>query len=114
MTNDELRRAIAERLGWKEDPGWNKVGTWVAPDGTLWHHCPNWPEDIKEALTLPIDKTRAELTLFQRRFIDNDFDTWLATFFPKPKDGTYQDGLAHGETPALAICRAWLYWKDYA
>jgi hypothetical protein len=90
MTNDELRTAIAEHLGWKYVPEWNKVGTWVAPDGMLWGRCPNWTEDIKTALSLPFGFI-LEIVIYRDGSV-----------------GVNHDG---GETVndlAAAICRVWL------
>lgn len=65
MTNDELRTAIAERLGWRHAPEWREIGTWVAPDGTLWHSCPNWPENIKAALELSHPEYILEIVFYK-------------------------------------------------
>lgn len=116
----ELDRLIAERLGWTDlliDQDWIEVDGKVedvvrvlgVPPGA------KWKEQVSEYST----SADAALTLFP------DDTEWMATYSPYygPRfritvgtphvlDDEYFDVYGNGDTLALALCRAWMAWRE--
>lgn len=121
MTDDELRLAIAEKMGLSVDEGdWycprcdvlisseqvtynekHDKGSCLCP--VEWRTIPNYPGDIAAAMGL-LDKFKWEVSI-QRDVVGN----WGCIIYPKPNDKNKIIGV--GDTPARAICEAWLKAK---
>lgn len=105
MTNDELRRAIAQ------EHGWTRVHEAHAPTNELLGHppgatpdsspqpVPNWPEDWAAAGPL----LENEGMIVGPRY---GTDQWRSTMF----HGSI--GTCFGPTPQRAIAETWLEWKQ--
>jgi hypothetical protein len=132
MTAEELRRAVAERLGYTvrenydpKDWGSNYRYWLIAPDGkeitkgagwskankdAIWtdEDYPDWPNDANAALAL-LDATghRFLLSGTPSRGEGQDDDRYRCEI-----DDPDNRQVRYGPTPALAIVRAWLTRKD--
>lgn len=123
MTPAELREAIAKAKGYECKHGYmdkaciNPKDYWVTPEGRLTSVLPDWPTDIADAWNL-VEEIRAhgdEIRLdTDRNGSGEDVITVVALRFRGDGRGTGWNSVAIAEapTPALAICRAWLMWKD--
>ena len=136
LTPAELRRRIAERLGYtvrnfhhEDEPG---DPYWILcdPDGhsmIFQHHGPNWPADPDDHYTgnpsaeaawndtpdWPGDLNAAiELLPIQRTVsVGRDADAPLWWCAIKRKSGEVE-AREHGPDPAMACARAWLAWRE--
>lgn len=113
MTDDELRRVIAERLGWteiEEVSYWAEGYDFTAEQKTLtgkrgMHSdipVPDWPQSVDAALTLPLKPKQRWMVV---QVVGGK--TWYASII---------DISARAEAiePARAICEAWLQMMDGA
>jgi hypothetical protein len=93
---DGTRHGFDTRYGWSE--WWQPVG--IEPESKIAEYafscCPNWPEDVAAALSLIPQKATLTLT-------GPYGDEWCAQI---------DYGKTFSASPALAICRAWLAWKE--
>jgi hypothetical protein len=127
MTDTELQRVIAERLGWTcktESHGSRTVHKLYTPTGRyvvqVWSQCdsptwnllvkylPNWAQDSNAALELC-----GESHVYLGRHVTEDDTRWYATI--NPSFGRNFVGWAedeHTNPHARAITIAWLRWKD--
>ena len=103
MSNDELREEIADRLGWV-NLDWDD-NTLFGDNPSGMHNpenTPNYPQDCNAALELLKDMPEYVLQ-------------WSAICWQwrvRPIAGVMNYALAAHETPARAICIAWLLWQD--
>jgi hypothetical protein len=124
----ELDRLIAEKVGWRfeREPYFNPESTLVySPEGVEMYHqsgiwtpvfageevhkvIPHYSTDLNAAITLA--NGIVEFNLFKGRKVDTEgspTDGWICTISdPKNFDSAWAD------TPALAICRAFLASKE--
>jgi len=108
MTPDELREEIARRHGWERLP-FPAYPHWQRPtkngvETTL--DIPDYPNDIAAAWSLLEEMAKSnailKLTIYRgKQFIVDIQDRHYVTL-------TWMEG----ETAPLAICRAWLMWKE--
>jgi hypothetical protein len=108
MTDDELRRAIAERLGYTyiktiEDKLWA-----LHPDGFSTVTIPIWPQLVDVALTLPIPENSSwELSAKPKR--SKTVNAAMSAVIVEDNWGgaTLSEGM-HDASLARAMCEAWL------
>lgn len=86
MSDEELRRAIAEALGVDLDA------------------CPDWPRDVATALELMTPG--ATLARVDPKEWPGAWECYIDIWY---EDDTM---FAYADTPARAMCRAWLMWKE--
>lgn len=98
--NWTLRREIGNALGYAPSPHYD----WAYLDGDKWREYPAWDVDLNVAMTLVGDHY---FTLNQNPQMEIDFLRWEAKIGLR---GTF----GRGETPALAICHAYLAYAAYA
>lgn len=94
-----LRERVALALGWRHDPAWRGVGTWIAPDGKMYQSPPELTTDFALGL-LPV--VRGEW--FSWSLGNSRIDlTYVCTIrdYAREWRGT-------GATPTEAIALAWL------
>ena len=102
--SDELRYEVARALGWELKRQPYGLDTWTAPDGFHWAETPDWPGYINEAFQL----ITAD---FYFSLHNEDRPLWHADIWTTAgPDSDVVTG--SGETAAIAICRAWLAWKN--
>lgn len=110
LTPDQLRRRIADRLGW-HDFQLSRLSSllWAYEgDDTTKSPVPDWHEDANAALALVDGIEDATLTLCGPGWPHK----WEASI-PRPRRFEYLEYVtAYADTPALAICRAWLAYMD--
>lgn len=116
MTDGELRRVVAELLGYtvRSEPNYNAFvlrdanhrfimsSTW---EGVAWNAAPNWPQSADDALALWSDAL--ELTIdIANRYV-------AITITQTPEDSIMQH-FDHftPQAVARALCVAWLRWRD--
>jgi len=122
MTNDALRRAIAERLGYTFVPvgdvpamgsSWSGAEVVLDPDGVPLHFSalPDWPTDANAALALWDSVSDDWTPRLVRVLIPRGVMTYeyKAAFLHNEKHYEIE---AEARTPAEAICRAWLAWRE--
>lgn len=113
----EMDRIVAERLGWTEieeqenwyeDPevmAYQQIDLYGRKDGSE-YRVPKYSTDANAALQL--DKPVL--------WWSEDDGRWLATYdaaiFGSAIELDVSPSPGEADTPALAICRAWLSWKD--
>ena len=129
MTNDEIRRKIAEIKGYK----WYEIGNeatlcnttyaGILPKGReiverpslkskIYYHCPNWPESIADAWELVEEMKQiggAVCVEWTIPFIDAPFSWWCGANVPKNENKWYS---GRDQTAPLAICLAYIAWKE--
>lgn len=110
----DLDRAIAERLGWRNLEPYTywaedyfdayQVATLrgVDPDGREGQLLPFWSDELDAALSLV---SAAQPCYFELSY-SPDRMNWRAEF--APVDNPTEYNLCHAQTPAEAICLAWL------
>ena len=113
MSDDELRRVIAEMLGWSEieeydywyedygSDGWITTlrGTHKGESGV---QVPNWPTDANAALALVEGVAEScELETIE--------SGWRAALTGFESPVWY---FASSKTPARAVCAVWVQWKQ--
>jgi len=108
LTPDELRRRIAEKLGWRSRFEVSEL------TGELWGYkgqcddeplslVPDWPGGLNAAIELlPIQRTVS---------VGRDADAPLWWCAIKRKSGEVE-AREHGPDPAMACARAWLAWRE--
>ena len=104
MTNDELRRKIAERLGYKSYvPGTSDAWA-IEPGDTLGVRTllPNWPESLDACWRDLVPETDSIGVTIAHRYNEQVFAICGNT---KPK-------IAYDPNPARAWCIAWLKLQD--
>jgi hypothetical protein len=122
----ELDRVIAERSGWKEievreiweedhySDGFYKRLFGLPPVKTsvldVAELIPRYSTDLNGAFHLPV--TDLHFMDLHSPTGDGSEPQWNAFVEWKWKDGEYPDCRATAETGALALCRAWLVWKE--
>jgi hypothetical protein len=124
MTPDELRRAIAERLGWRIAPNFFPVSkrtgyTLVDADGKVpaglhgynywvedeaWSELPDWPSDAGVAFDLCL-MLACERGWSIEIEPQKDASVWCS--FSKTDFGECH-AQVNADTPALALCHLWL------
>lgn len=121
LSNEDLRRVIAERLGWTyigEDFGirHQDSGLYGYPPGRVavgnTEPVPNWSESVDAALGLevpPIDEWSSS-TFYLEGWEGKDNRKWRCVLPCKELD--HWQAIGYADTPARAICLAWLSWKD--
>lgn len=106
MTDGELRRWIAERLGWTEikeelsrmrDLEGEPISVWAGRDtsGEV-EYIPDWPNDANAALELFKQFHGIGLEWFNNRWTIASGTKWLAG----------------NDSAARAICEAWAQWHE--
>ncbi len=122
---DELRRRIAERLGWRDfetQKQW--VETWydtyedeqlfgVDPDGAE-RMVPDWPRDANAVEAL-LDSTGVAWMCYRNE--DGSKSVYIQTgvgysFYDDPENLQYHGKRGDGASFAEAGCRAWLAWMQ--
>jgi hypothetical protein len=125
MTDNDLRRAIAERLGWRlEDTPDGRNRRLINPRGELnsftrWHtmeelfnspemtnraaFVPDWPRDANAATGLLTGFLWAEIHW-------NSFVNQWTAVYPDEMGAKGYEG--SGATLARAVCICWLRWHD--
>ena len=123
MTQEELREAIAEAMGYVvkhnylDDYGINPKDYWVTPTGRLTSVLSDWPTNIADAWEL-VEEIRAngfELKIdTDLTGSGNDYNVAILAFHDGSDNGTGWTLVAFAEalTAPLAISRAWLMWKE--
>lgn len=116
MTNDTLNPQIAERLGWelvnerrqrrgrglaivwlwRDSVGKSKTSAWSSAERAS-DDLPRWTTSVDVALTLVPDGAYFRLIGYE----DGD---WRASI-------NFQNEWIYEDTPAIAICKAWLAWS---
>lgn len=111
LSDEDLRQVIVERMGWTDIRrpallGPDDVAVILARDETgKQHSVPNWPGSVDVALTLFGD------TLFRL----NHWPKGRYNCMVDPNDwGWHHEdkGYAGADTPARAMCVAWLMYTD--
>lgn len=123
LTPERLRAEIAKRKGYVIGSGpmdsaakYSGCKWWTAPDGRRTSVIPDWTSDITAAWELVEEMNNSEEGLS---------DLWYGTVCGKLGwiytfrfyfMGAYKHGatelIASSDTAPLAICRAWLMWKE--
>jgi hypothetical protein len=94
VQRDTLNEKVAVALGWTYAKEWRNVGTWVAPNGTLWASLPKWETDDGMALQLIKDEE------YQINHVDGTFYVAL-----REENGS-------GQTLAEAVCSVFVALKE--
>jgi len=114
MSTTQLREAIAEALGYRKQCGFydaaciNPQDYWITPERGITSTLPDWPEKITAA-TMLIDAGYLDYIYDISSTLDPVYDRYRARIFPLVAQPAY---IALGETMAMAICRAWLMYKN--
>ena len=95
-----LVEKVALALGWTYAKEWRHVGTWVAPNGTMWAKLPAW--DTDEGLALQLIKD-------EEYEIHHYVEEGKEIFVIKLYSGDDID--FRGEMLATPVCEAFLYSK---
>ena len=122
MTHDELRREIAERLGWRDldittwweesyesDPYEAEILTGTSPLGNTKVRVPNWPEDANAALELCRQIALDTQWVFSLTWVWNEPKPygWSVFFEHRTDELAYLHlHYGHAATPALACARS--------
>lgn len=98
MTDAELTRAVAEKAGWKRSPEkstYDRIQSWIGPDGGRYFRLPPWPTSIDVAMKVMKPS--------------NKFDLWQDDTGWNCSD---HGGFSHGQkTECHAILKAFLKVK---
>lgn len=110
MTPEELRLKIAALKGWKHietTPSGKVIGT--NPYGVFYATVPNWPASIEAAWELWEEMRAAPGAVnIQGDYAEKGYVCYFRTY-----PTTAADTVAEwGETAPLAICAAWVAWKE--
>ena len=132
MTDEQINRTIADKLGFEVISVSNKFGVWWAlrdgegtyyEDGidnyyppnrrtveSAWDDLPDWSQDLNKAIGLiPTHENNDFINLkFSLEYLVFS-KVWLVTLWGKSLKRYDAD---HPHNPARAICEAWLKWKD--
>jgi len=140
MSNDELRRVIAERIGWhvvqhgglwmvtkpryteadvhtfaeKDHERWGRYGRKTLDDA--WRHelshMPDWLESIDSALTLIKTDGSQVIDMHWNPGRHPEHNNFVV-LYDRTADQNYSASGFEGSVPlARVICLAWLAWKD--
>ena len=118
MTNDEIRIKIAKLKGWRvydpKDYNGQLFGT--SPEGVFYSALPDWPGEMSPAWSLVEEARKAEVGVMIHNSLTilpvPDIWSYTCAFYDPiggPHHKTYS---AEAETAAMAICLAWLAWKE--
>lgn len=108
LKNDELRRRIAEALGYELDGALPLWGTRNIDGVNMGHIIPNWPESDADALALLVEIPHEKTDVFIYRLNNSD---WCAEIACLPPDGYVFE--AHNKpTLARAVAEVFLAWKE--
>lgn len=119
MNNDELRKRVAQELGYTVEP-FTKRGSryhykltypngfhdYAATEEDCWHSAGEWDRLVDAALTLPIGK-QAHWLIMNNLFMKK----WTAAITDTELHGQYHFDAAN-ESLAVAICEAWLAYRE--
>lgn len=87
-------------------PGGVDIGAAETPE-QVWMHVPTWSMDIRRAFEL-LDGLVFQL--HNQWGVMDDWGTqWVCTIVGS---GYYSDHAGAYDTPALAMCQAWMQWKE--
>ena len=114
MTNDEIRRKIAKLQGWTRVVSRHGFITGIPlTDKDSLNDVPDWPVNIAYAWLLAIE---AGLSVMKtdKGYIAGVFDLDWEYLDPEDGviDGHLSDGYAEANTAPLAICLAYIQWKE--
>ena len=128
MTNDEIRVKIAKLRGaawWEIDcqaylcnpmhaamlPKGAKVVDSPSPGSKVYYRVSNWPVDIKAAEILLDELAENHFSVKLMRW---DYSTeWMMIMHHRQGHGeTIHDDEIKGDTKCLAICHAFIQWKE--
>lgn len=113
MDATQLRLAIAEKLGYVKAFGRMDSASqrdhvfYVKPDGRFTSYIPDWPNSISEAWGLAEEMRSSEKWIA----VDSVSDGWVCLAGGACESEHWCSGFP-GDTAPLAICRAWLMWKE--
>jgi hypothetical protein len=116
LTEEALNRYLYTLVGWSKTPPYKGQryadDDWTGPDGNV-HDCeyggcpPDYAENTDDALMLfPVPNM---VMLFRATDTDNHWHCSVNSASSRLRD----HGEGSGETPALAVCRAYIEWKSY-
>jgi hypothetical protein len=122
MSDEDLRRVIAELVGWSELENYeywaaNYDGDgWVTTlRGTLSGYdlveVPDWPRDANAALELLKDTSDEDREGMDAQLSYRVYDEkWEVVFMMHPRALRASQGIS--ASPVRAICEAWVLWKQ--
>ena len=122
ISNEELRRVIAERLGYAvvyhtSAVAWHlfdPAGVRIEHPKSLveedaWGYTPNWPEDLNAAFSLISNFFNLHLEIITREDQNGVQRMWRCVY---GMTNDSREGYSLFEYPARAVCLAWLAWSD--
>jgi len=115
MTNDELRRKIAEAKGWTIIDEQSHIGVKDKSGLSAYEFIPNWPVNIVDAWELVEEmRNEHEIDIASDKLSDGS-STYCMKIFTFRGDGKGTgwrlEHITTADTAPRAICLAWLEWK---